>query len=194
MKTEILLVLGICYLLGAIPFGYIIAKIWNIDIRRCGSGNIGATNVLRTLGPVPGFAVFFLDILKGILAIFLINLVTHKAEFIILAGLLAILGHSFSVFLKFKGGRGVATGMGVLLGIAPDIFIAAVIFAAVIIAVTRYISLASVLSSLFVAFLFILLNRPFPYVLLSVLIAVLITVRHAPNIKRILNRTEHKLW
>lgn len=189
----IVLALIAAYILGSIPFGYLIAKIWNIDIRCFGSGNIGATNVLRTLGPIPGSIVFILDLLKGTLAIYLIQITTANPWAIILAGVLAILGHMFPVFLQFKGGRGAATGLGILLGIAPDIFLGTVILAVLIIWLTRYVSVASMFTSLAVAAALFILKRPFPYGLAAALITILIILRHIPNIKRLLNKAEPKI-
>jgi glycerol-3-phosphate acyltransferase PlsY len=189
----IALVVAAAYLLGSIPFGYLIAKIWNIDIRRYGSGNIGATNVFRVLGVYPGSAVFVLDLLKGTLAIYLARLVTSNPWLIVLAGLAAVAGHMFSVFLKFKGGRGAATGLGILLGIAPDIFILAAAVAALLMFLTRYVSVASMITPLLITAAFYLLKRPLPYAAASGVIAVLIIIRHLPNIKRLYNKTEPKI-
>lgn len=193
MSIPMLLVFIIGYILGSIPFGYLIPKIWNIDIRRFGSGNIGATNVFRTLGPIPGSAVFILDLLKGTLPVCFAQLITHNPWLIILTGLAAVLGHMFSVFLKFKGGRGAATGLGVLLGIAPDIFIGAAMLAVIIMYLTRYVSVTSMATSVLVAIIFLALKRPLPYNLAVGFIAILIIIRHIPNIKRLVNKTEPKI-
>jgi glycerol-3-phosphate acyltransferase PlsY len=101
----ILLMLLLAYLFGSIPFGYLIARIWNIDIRKYGSGNIGATNVIRVLGPLPGSLVLLLDLLKGTAAVYLTSIATSHPDIIIVGGLLAVLGHMFSIFLKLKGGK-----------------------------------------------------------------------------------------
>jgi glycerol-3-phosphate acyltransferase PlsY len=182
------------YLIGSIPFGLIISKIWNIDIRRHGSGNIGATNVFRTLGPIPGAIVFILDLLKGTLAVYLAFQVTGRPELIVLVGTAAVLGHTYPIFLKFKGGRGAATGLGILLGIAPDIFIGAAIMVILLILITRYVSVASIVTPALVTIAFIVLKRPWVYALTAGIISALITIRHIPNIKRLLNRTENKIW
>jgi len=189
----IILALIAGYLLGSIPFGYLVAKMQNIDIRRFGSGNIGATNVFRTLGPVPGSIVFVLDLLKGTFAIYLAQQVTANPWLIILAGLSAVVGHMFPVFLKFKGGRGAATGLGILLGIAPEVFIGAVGLAALIIFVTRYVSVASMATALTATLALIVLKQPLPYSLVTGGITILIIVRHIPNIKRLINKTEPKI-
>jgi acyl phosphate:glycerol-3-phosphate acyltransferase len=194
ISVIILLPLIASFFLGSIPFGFIVARIWKIDIRRYGSGNIGATNVFRTLGPVAGIFVFVLDLLKGTAAILLLAQFTNNHWLIILGGILAILGHTFSPFLKFKGGRGSATGLGVLLGIAPEIFLIAFIIVACIVALTRYVSLASVLTPPIVLAIFVIQQRPLPYTLAVLSITLLIIYRHIPNIKRLLNKTENKVW
>lgn len=181
------------YLLGSIPFGFLIAKIWNVDIRRRGSGNIGATNVLRNLGPLPGSIVFALDLAKGTLPVFIAHLATQNHWLIILAGTAAILGHTFPIFLKFKGGRGAATGLGVLLGIAPDVFAMALAFALLVLIITRYVSIVSMSTAILVAIIFLVLQRPQPYTIVAGLVAILIIVRHIPNIKRLINKTESKI-
>ncbi|MFH1826778.1 MAG: glycerol-3-phosphate 1-O-acyltransferase PlsY [bacterium] len=185
--------LAIAYLLGAIPFGYLIARLQNIDIRRFGSGNIGATNVFRTLGPVPGIIVFGLDLLKGTLATHLVMQATPNPWLIIGGGALAVVGHSFPIFLNFKGGRGAATALGVVLAIAPDIFLAAAIVAATIIYITKYVSLGSMTTAVFVTGTLIYFQRPLPYSLVSALITALIIYRHIPNIKRLRAGTERKI-
>lgn len=193
MGQVIPLVIVAAYLLGSIPFGFLIPKIWNLDIRRQGSGNIGATNVFRTLGPVAGIIVFILDLVKGTIPVLIAQQVTAEPWLIILVGATAVLGHTFPIFLKFKGGRGSATGLGVLLGVAPDIFLAALILVIIIILITRYVSLASIITPPLVTLAFYLLKRPFPYTLVAGLVTLLIILRHIPNIKRLIRRTEPKI-
>ncbi|MFC1540492.1 glycerol-3-phosphate 1-O-acyltransferase PlsY [Candidatus Margulisiibacteriota bacterium] len=193
MNIQLLLVIMLGYLLGSLPFGYLVPRIWNIDIRKFGSGNIGATNVFRTLGPKAGVAVFALDLAKGAVPTLLALQMTTDHWLIILTGVAAILGHTFPVFMKFKGGRGAATGLGVLLVIAPDIFLGAVILVALIILVTRYVSVASMLGSVSVTAAFYLLQRPLPYIIVAGSVTLLIILRHIPNIKRLLAGTELKI-
>lgn len=187
------MLLLIAYLLGSIPFGLIVARLKDIDIRQYGSGNIGATNVFRIMGPTAGITVFALDLFKGTLAVYLMSLTTSDSWLIILAGFLAILGHTYSIFLKFKGGRGAATGLGVLFGIAPDIFLAAVIVAVAVIATSRYVSLGSIITALFVTAAFFVFGRPLPYTIISAIVALLIIIKHRDNIKRLINQTEPKI-
>lgn len=193
MDLQILMVILLAYVLGSIPFGFIIAGIFNIDIRQHGSGNIGATNVFRTLGPAAGIIVFTLDLLKGTLPIYLALQVTNNPWLIIMAGLAAVLGHTYSIFMKFKGGRGSATGLGILLGIAPEIFLGAFIMVMILILVTRYVSVASLVTPPLVTLAFVLLNKPLPYSIVAGLITVLIIIRHIPNIKRLAAGTERKI-
>jgi len=193
MEIKLLPVLAAAYLIGSIPFGLIVARCWGTDIRRQGSGNIGATNVLRVLGPVPAGAVFILDMTKGTVPALAMQQLTADPWLIVLAGAAAILGHTFSVFLKFKGGRGAATGVGVLLGIAPDIFLGAILCFALILAITRIVSVSSMLTSLMAAIAFLALKRPFPYTIVMGLTAALIIVRHIPNIRRLLAGTEPRI-
>ena len=193
VNTQIALIVLASYLLGSIPFGFLMARKQKIDIRKHGSGNIGATNVLRTLGPKFAATVFSLDMFKGTVAIYLARYFTDNAWLIILAGLAAVLGHTFPIFLKFKGGRGAATGLGILLGIAPDIFFFAFTLVVIIVAATRYVSVASMVTPLAVTVALWLLNRPVAYTTFAGAVSILIILRHIPNIKRLLRGKEPKI-
>ncbi len=192
----------ISYLIGSIPFGFLIAKIVkDIDIRKVGSGNPGATNVSRVMGKSYGMLVFILDMLKGFLPVFIFDRLVAGHVYslsTILCGMGAICGHTFPIFLGFKGGKAAATGFGVFLWLAPlPLFIAASIWL-LIVYIFRYISLGSMLSSIvLVACLMILGNDPFGHglylTLFSVFISTLIIIRHKSNIKRLLNGTESKV-
>ncbi len=181
------------YLLGSIPFGLIIGKIKGVDVRKSGSGNIGATNVLRTLGPAWGGAVFLLDFFKGTLPVWLAQAYSGDPLIIVLCGLAAVLGHSFPVFLGFKGGKGVATGAGILFGIAPEMAVFGLVLFAVIAFLTRYVSAGSVLASVTVFVLFVILGKPLPYTVLVGLGTLLIVIRHIPNLKRLAAGTERRI-
>ncbi|MFA6169225.1 MAG: glycerol-3-phosphate 1-O-acyltransferase PlsY [Candidatus Margulisiibacteriota bacterium] len=187
------LLIPLCYLLGSIPFSYLIARLWRVDLRQVGSGNVGATNVLRSVGPWPGALAFLLDFLKGWLAVYLAFLVGGDPIFVLSLGLAVIIGHTYPIFLGFRGGKGAATGLGVLAGIAPEIFALALIFALAIIALTRYVSVASILTPWLVAALMYYWQKPIPYLLMTLLVAVFIFVRHVPNIKRLRSGTELRL-
>jgi glycerol-3-phosphate acyltransferase PlsY len=183
----------LAYLLGSLPFSLLIARVYNVDLRRQGSGNIGATNVFRTLGFVPGILAFALDFGKGTLAVYLGYWAGGYPQLILLMGIAAIFGHMFSIFLGFKGGKGAATGLGVLAGLTPDIFIIAAVLTLIIILLTRYVSLASMLTSLAVAALMFVLGKPTPYALAALLVAVFIIIRHLPNISRLYKGIEPRV-
>jgi glycerol-3-phosphate acyltransferase PlsY len=191
MKLGLFILLG--YLSGSIPFGYLVAKWRGIDIRKTGSGNIGATNITRNLGWGAGIAVFALDFFKGAAPTLLALSYLKDPLQIVLVGLAAIAGHSFSIFLKGKGGKGAATGLGVLCVIAPDILLFTAILAAILIFTTRYVSVGSILGAVAVAALMFILGKPLPYALVSLLAAALITIRHIPNIQRLMSGTERKI-
>jgi len=171
----------------------IVCRFFNIDITKRGSGNIGATNVIRTLGPVPGAIVLALDLLKGTFATGIALILLKDPWLVIACGIAAVLGHMFSIYLKFKGGKGAAVGLGVLLAIAPDIFVVAAVFVVAVIALTRYVSLASITGPLLVTVLMYLWGRPVPYLLATLLVAILMIIKHIPNIKRLLAGTERKI-
>jgi glycerol-3-phosphate acyltransferase PlsY len=193
VDISIFLVIAGGYLIGSIPFGYLIAKIRHIDILNQGSGNIGATNIFRTFGPTLGISVFVLDLAKGAVPVYLAQQVTQDHWLILSAGVAAIIGHTFSIFLKFKGGRGSATGLGILLAVAPDTFLGAFLLVFLIILITRYVSLASIIVPPLVALTFLVLKRPLPYTLFAMLVSMLIIIRHVPNIKRLRAGTEPKI-
>lgn len=179
------------YLLGSIPFGLLIAKrLRGIDIRLEGSGNIGATNVYRVVGPAAGLAVFTLDLLKGAVPCWVMLMVTPDKTWALVAGLAAIIGHSLSVFLKFKGGKSVATGFGILIGIAPEVGGIAIGIFVIVVALTRKISLGSIVGAASVPVFLVLFHYPTPVIGLISLAVLLIIFRHLGNIKRLLNGTE----
>ncbi|ABB33235.1 protein of unknown function DUF205 [Geobacter metallireducens RCH3] len=191
MLIEILLLAG-AYLLGSIPTGLLLAKAAGVDIRTTGSGNIGATNVYRTLGRSVGIATLVGDCLKGLIPVLAAKYLGMTDLWIALAGLAAFLGHVYTVFLGFKGGKGVATALGVFLGLAPlAVLIALGIFVAVV-ATSRYISLGSITAAAamppVVAFLS---GRP-PLVGVTVVIALLVIWKHRENIQRLRAGTENR--
>lgn len=193
----ILFALALAYLLGAIPTGYWLLKLTRgIDIRQSGSGNIGATNAARTGGKILGVTVLLLDILKGwlasaILPIWLISPIEPGTR--LLCGTVAVLGHVYSCFLGFQGGKGVATALGALAGSSPMILGLVLIVWVVAAAMTRYVSVASMLAAAAMPIVHYLLHRPQPDVLLSVALAGLIVIRHQGNLDRLRAGTEHRL-
>jgi acyl phosphate:glycerol-3-phosphate acyltransferase len=181
------------YLLGSLPFGLIVAGLWNVDIRRHGSGNIGATNVLRTLGPAPAVAVFALDFAKGWLAVYIGNSLGVGPLVVVFLGAAVVLGHMYSLFLKFKGGKGAATGLGVLVGLSPEVFAISLVVAAVIIYATRYVSVGSIVTPFVAAGLLLLFHRPLPYIIVTLIVGLFILIRHLPNIQRLRRGTEPRI-
>ena len=194
MSLMLIFSLVASYLLGSIPNGLWLGKaLWQTDLRKYGSHNIGATNAWRTLGKGPGFLIFFLDMLKGLVSVWLGSVLVGTPVAMILCGILAIVGHSLSIFMQFHGGKGVATGLGVILMLMP--VPTAIVFCVwlAIVAVTRYVSLGSIVAAALVPVLAWLWGYETPYILFGVLAALLIIVRHHANIGRLLNGTESKI-
>ena len=184
----------LAYLLGSIPNGLIFGKlIWKIDLRKFGSGNIGATNAWRVIGKPAGLLIFALDFFKGALAVFIAQDFSAEPILMILAGLFAIFGHSFSLFLKFRGGKGVATGLGVIAMLMPEITATVFLIWLAIVFFTRYVSLGSIIAAIFVPILAIFFDEPIEFILFGALAAVFITLRHKENISRLANGTENKI-
>lgn len=205
------------YLLGSVPFGVIVAKAHGKDLRSIGSGNIGATNVARALGRKWAYLCFVLDVLKGLVpmlvTMFLVRSLSahsHIGEVIVLwlwlaVGCAAILGHIFPLYLKFKGGKGVATSLGVALGLWPYYTVCALIAFAVWVAVVliwRYVSLASIAAS--IAFPVVLavavllkvnweLNVLWPLFIVAMIIPLMVIIRHRENVRRLLRGTESRV-
>jgi glycerol-3-phosphate acyltransferase PlsY len=197
--TQYILVAVIAYLLGSIPFGYLLLKTFRKqDVRTIGSGNIGATNVARSGAKGLGIATLVLDALKGFFAVSFARMLALDSEplrYMALAALFAILGHMFPVWLKFKGGKGVATGVGVFLALAPKAVLVVLVIFAAIVAVSRYVSLGSIVASaLFpIFFLFMYRSNATPATVLLVCgVAALIIWKHRDNIRRLASGTEHK--
>ena len=182
------------YLLGSIPNGLIFGKIlWNVDLREHGSRNIGATNARRTLGKGPGILIFLLDFLKGYLSVWIgVTLIgTPLAE--VLCGMASILGHSCSLFLRFKGGKGVATGLGVIAMMMPWTTLVVFLLWLAIVWGTKYVSLGSCVAAACVPLAAWLFHNPAEYLVFGALAAILIIVRHKANILRLMNGTESKI-
>ncbi len=203
MWTLLCLVLVEAYLFGSIPSGYLAGRLAGIDVRQHGSGNIGATNVLRVVGKPWGFAVFFADALKGFiavrLAIYLASQTPAAVQYIefyaIVAAAACVAGHSFPVWLRFKGGKGVATSAGSLAGVTPIAAFTIFVVWLVIFKVTRYVSLASIVAATalpVVVGILVMTKQTQGTVLFyfSVLMTALVVWRHRSNISRLLNGTE----
>ncbi|MEO2069253.1 MAG: glycerol-3-phosphate 1-O-acyltransferase PlsY [Desulfurobacteriaceae bacterium] len=183
----------VAFLLGSVPFGYVIGKLKGVDVRKHGSGNIGATNVSRVLGKKWGAFVLLLDALKGALPTLITKALGYPLEYQLMVGLFAILGHCFSPFLKFNGGKGVATALGVFLVVSPKatLFAAAVFF--FVFFLTRYVSLSSITAALSYPTIFRFVENPSKLSLLLVLLAAsVIVVKHYSNIVRLLKGEEKR--
>lgn len=193
------------YLLGSLPIGYIVGKIAGVDIRKSGSGNIGATNVLRVLGKKYGYTVFFLDALKGF-AVVRISLAlvstTPPAQpyanlFALLGAVVCVIGHSFPVWLNFRGGKGVATSAGVIIGLMPLAAIIVFPIWFIVFEICRYVSVASICAAISLPItiaLFLRFKVMDSVVLLyfSIALAVVVVWRHRSNFSRLLNGTEQR--
>lgn len=205
----IALLLVAAYLLGSLPTGYLIAR-WmkGIDIRQYGSGGTGATNVLRTVGKGPAIAVLMIDLLKGLLAVRLVGLAWPQVLTLategslvldwqpwvtMLAGVLAVVGHSKSVWINFTGGKSAASGLGVLLGLAWPVALGAAATFGLTLALSRIVSLSSMAAAIATVILLAATGQPLPYVVLGSLGALYVILRHRSNIDRLLAGTEPRL-
>jgi len=192
MLTEITGICLIAYLSGSIPFGAFLAKTQNINIFDHGSGNIGATNVARILGKKAGLITLAGDVLKGWGMVFLASLVFEKSILIALAGLSVFLGHLFSIFLKFKGGKGVATGLGVFSFVMPLPTLLSVGIFALTLRVSGYVSLSSILAAISLPIFGIFFRISLPYIYLAVIVVLFTMQKHHGNIVRLINGEEVK--
>lgn len=196
MKEMLFLVLG--YVMGALPNGVWIGKYFKkIDIREHGSKNSGATNAYRVLGPKYGLMVLVADALKGFLPPFIASRYGVSGDMLLLIGVLAIVGHSLSFFLHFKGGKGVATSLGVFLFLIPNVTLALLIVFILVVYFTRYISLGSIVAAVALPILTALSPVGYgigktPLLVMTTLIGVFVIYRHRTNIKRLIEGTENK--
>lgn len=198
------------YVLGSIPTGYLLARSLNgIDIRQHGSGSTGATNVLRVVGKKAALAVLLIDLLKGTLVIIAVRWLypiavqmffaespSYQAELhwvITLAGLMAILGHSRSIWLNFTGGKSAASGLGILLAMAWPVGLGVLAVFAVVLAGFQIVSLASISAAISAFVLMILFHQPLPYTLLAIAGGLYVILRHRKNIERLLAGTEPRV-
>jgi len=182
------------YLIGSIPFSWIIAKICKgIDLRQHGSGNPGATNVTRTCGAALGRLAFALDLAKGMAPVLVArHFLSDNAGVLIAVAVCAIAGHMWTIFLNFKGGKGVATSAGVFFGLLPIPTAMALALFAIVFLIWRMISLASIIAALSLPVFAVAARQKTTFTVFGALIAIFIVVKHIPNIKRIINGTEQK--
>ena len=193
-NTLFILILIAVYLIAAIPTGVVLARLMgNEDVRQKGSGNIGATNVYRVAGKLAGILTLVGDTLKSFLPLMAYKawLAPTPTQFGI-ASAIAIIGHCYPIYLKFKGGKGVATALGIFLIISPKAVLGILIVFVLAVAITRYISLGSVLAALSAPVLILMLNHSQPIFLATLFIATLVVWRHRSNIRRLLDGTESR--
>lgn len=201
-----ILVVIIAYLIGSINFSVIFSKKFaGFDIREKGSGNAGSTNMLRSVGAKAAVITLICDVLKGVVAVLIAMLIgnlstdVNSAILVQLAGIFVVIGHTFPVFFKFKGGKGVATSLGVLLIINWQIGLICLVFALVLMALTKIVSLGSVSAAVLFPVLVLFIHENFivqndtTYLIFSIILAVIVLVNHRSNIKRLLQGKENKL-
>ncbi len=192
MKLQLLLLIIGSFLMGSIPCGVLAARVKGVDLKKVGSGNIGATNVLRTTGKWPALLTLAGDMLKGVIPVavgrYLLNDLTLEG----IIGLSAILGHNFSVFLRFRGGKGVATSIGVLLVFSPKAALVTVVIWLAVIVFTRYSSLGAIVSFGVLPLTVYWVDYARERLMISLMMSALLMLRHVDNIKRLIQGTEPK--
>lgn len=180
------------YIIGSIPCGYLIGKLHGVDIRSKGSGNIGTTNAFRVLGPRAGIIVLVCDVVKGLVPVLIAKLLGGPS-WGVAAGLASVIGHNWSLFLAFRGGRGVATGAGVLLALMPKVMLIALGIWAAVVLISRYVSLGSIIAAVSVPFIAWAYHVPAVYYIFAIPAPIFIVYRHIQNIDRIRKGTEFRL-
>ncbi len=181
------------FLIGGIPFGFIVGKLKGVDLRKTGSGNIGATNVLRTLGAGWGIFILILDALKGAVPVIIAKQMNFSPVEVAVLGFSLILGHVFCPYLGFKGGKGVATSLGVFLSIIPvQVLVSAVVFFAVVLT-TRYVSLGSITAAVVLPVITAFTVDVVEYKVFSAVVGLIVIFRHRANIVRLLKGTENRI-
>ena len=191
VTNNLFYIIGIAYVLGSIPSGLLIGKIFfNTDLREFGSKNIGATNAYRVLGLKPALAIFLCDALKGAAGVYL---GMPAPELMIAGGISAILGHNCSVFLKFKGGRGVATGLGVIACLVPEVTLVVFLIWCLIVKLTKLVSLGSIVAALCVPIGMVIIGESMEIIAFGIVAALFVVIRHKDNIKRLLAGNELKV-
>ncbi len=183
------------YLIGSIPFGYLVGKyLRGIDIRKHGSGNIGVANTFRVMGMKYALLVLIGDCLKGFLVIVLADwLLLEQLWFFLLVGIFAIIGHNWSIFLNFKGGKGIATTYGVVLAFYPIIAIISAIIWAIIVFATKYAALGSIISIVTMLILSFFIKTTFQFKIFIIVILLFAIIRHSSNIDRLIHKKENKI-
>lgn len=192
MTAALLPLMG--YAIGSIPFSFLVARGFGVkDVRAVGSGNVGATNVMRSAGKVPGLMALILDGLKGAATVWLARVFSTSEVEICIAGLFAVIGHLFPVWLGFQGGKGVATGAGLFIPLAPAALGVAIATFVIVLAASRYVSLASILASLALPVAAYLLGAGTVVSVTALLAALMVVAKHHANISRLMKGVEPKL-
>jgi glycerol-3-phosphate acyltransferase PlsY len=191
--TGAIIAIGVGYLLGSLPFGYWAGRLRGIDLRLVGSGNTGATNVMRVLGLKIGVVVMALDIGKGVAAVLIARSVSDNELVWVLAAAAAVVGHMYPLFLGFKGGKGVAVGAGTMLALVPWMGVAAFVLWLCISLATRYVSIGSVVTAIAYPAAAFLTDQPWPVRLFALGAGAWVIWRHRGNIARLRAGTEHRL-
>lgn len=199
LLVRVLVVAGAAYLIGSIPTAYLMGRIVKgIDIRNYGSGNVGATNVMRVLGPAAGIATLGIDVLKAYLVVALLPTwacddSAHLPLWQILSCVAVIAGHTWMIFLRFEGGKGVAATAGAFLAMAPLASLSAIGLWGIVVALTRYVSLGSIVAGLSLPVFMLLFHKPIAYFWFSLFLALALTLKHRGNLKRLIAGTERKI-
>jgi glycerol-3-phosphate acyltransferase PlsY len=183
----------VAYLLGSIPFSYLVARRSGVDVRRVGSGNVGATNVMRNVGRSAGLAAFALDFVKGMAASLVARHFVPEEPWPAVAAITAVLGHMYPVWLGFRGGKGVATGAGAFLPLAPTATTGALVAFVLVLGATKYASIASIMGTITLTALAFLLDDPVPVAWAAAAASLLILWKHRANLKRVARGTESRI-
>jgi len=192
VSLEAVFLLVLAYLLGSVPTGFLVGYLYGVDVRRAGSGNVGAANVARLVGKTQGLLTLLLDAAKGFIPVVLSVQLGLSALLTCLVALGAFVGHLYPVFLGFKGGKGVATALGIFLGLAPAGTVLLLVVFLLVAVASRVVSLASVVAAATAPIAFWLFSYPAPLVGLSLVLGLWIIVRHRDNIQRLLRGAEPK--
>ena len=194
MQTEIITLCLASYLIGSITFGVVMARVQNLNIREHGSGNIGATNVARVMGKKAGLLTLLGDVLKGVIVVFGASSLYEKPQLIALAGLMVFLGHLYSIFLKLKGGKGVATSLGLFSYIMPWATLCTAGVFSICLWISGYVSIGSIMAAISLPLFAIFFKLPLPYIYLAGIVGLLTLQRHYGNILRLIQGTEAKFF
>ena len=191
MLAVLLVLFG--YVLGSVPTGLMVGRAFGVDVRKVGSGNIGMANVLRAAGKWAAALTMLGDMLKGLFPVVLAGAFTENAWVLAIVALAAVVGHCWPIFLRFKGGKGVATGAGTSIGLAPLVGLSLFVFWWIVVLLSRYTSLGAIAVMVVSPFAFWLSGQPLPYVLYAVIGGALVLWRHRENVRALIEGTERKI-